>query len=52
LGTLESASNTFAPTAGRAGNEYAEGGWLNVSKIDDEAERAKRADSRAILVPR
>ena len=26
------------------GTEYAEGGWLNVSKTDDEAERAKRAD--------
>ena len=26
------------------GAEFAEGGWLNVSKTDDEAERAKRAD--------
>ncbi len=26
------------------GAEYAEGGWLHVSKTDDEAEQAKRAD--------
>jgi gamma-glutamylputrescine oxidase len=26
------------------GAEYAEGGWLNVSKTDDEAEQAKRVD--------